>query len=313
MEGLLSRSGKPNLRTATLVLLLDLLLVPLNPNGLQMFTYPIETLRSAAMQNYIAEWGSPNFHDAGYWPLLLVVLATFVALAWSGFQVRVRDLLLSAVGLYAGLSSIRMMPLFILIAVPLVAQRLRNWHARFSQRSRPAHQVLANALIVVAMAAFAGFHIFQVIQRQPEAERQHFPAGAVAFLEAHPTPRIFNHYDWGGYLIWRLSPATPVFIDGRADLYGKPLLDQFADTYQFKGGWRQTLQSWNVERVLVPPDSALATGLRNSADWTVSYEDAQAIVLTASPRVVRSEATRLLPSVGKKIHLPEQFAGYYVW
>jgi hypothetical protein len=312
IEGLLSHTGKPRLRIAGLILLLDLLVVPLNPNGLRMFAYPIETLRSAAMQNYIAEWASPNFHHAEYWPFLLVVLVTFAVLGWTRVPVRPRDVLLLAVGLYAGLSSIRMMPLFVLIAVPLIAQRLGHWPTSLSGRSRPAPapQALLNALIVLAMAMFAGFHTFQVIRRQPQAERQHFPASAVAFLQAHPTQRIFNHYDWGGYLIWRLSPATPVFIDGRADLYGKQLLDQFADTYQFKGAWRQTLQTWSIEKVLVPADSALATGLRNSPDWTVSYQDAQAIVLTASPHVVRPEAARLFPLVLKKIHLPEQFAGY---
>jgi len=314
IEGILARSAKPHLRTAALIFFLDLLLVPLNPNGLRMFTYPVETLRSAAMQNYIAEWASPNFHRAEYWPFLLVVLSTFAALGWSRLQVRARDLLLLAVGLYAGLSSIRMMPLLVLIAIPLIARScLWDWSPSFSQRLRPAPapRVFANSLIVVAIAAFAGLHTLQVIQRQPEAEKQHFPAGAVAFLEAHPAQRIFNHYDWGGYLIWRLSPATPVFIDGRADLYGKQLLDQFADTYQFKGDWRQTLQNWRIEEVLVPRDSALATGLQNSPDWTVIYQDAHSMVLTSSPPVTRSEATQLLPSVPQKIHPPEQFAGYY--
>ena len=79
---------------AALMLVLDLLVVPLNPNGLRMFSYPIETLRSAAMQNYIAEWASPNFHRPEYWPLLLIILATFLALACSRSQSRPRDLIL---------------------------------------------------------------------------------------------------------------------------------------------------------------------------------------------------------------------------
>src|SRR5271155_5747827 len=101
--------------------------------------------------------------------------------------------------------------------------------------------------------------------------------------------RLFNHYDWGGYLIWRLYPSTPVFIDGRADLYGQQLFDQFAETYQFKGAWQQTLQQWSIDTVIVPPDSPLATGLRNSPGWTVSYEDPQAVVLTALPNAIRRE------------------------
>ena len=37
---------------------------------------------------------------------------------WSGRELRPRDLLLLLVSLYAGLCAIRMMPLFVLIAVP---------------------------------------------------------------------------------------------------------------------------------------------------------------------------------------------------
>ena len=150
------------------------------------------------------------------------------------------------------------------------------------------------------MAAFAGVHVAQVIQRQPQAEIEHFPARAVAFLQNHPpSGRIFNHYDWGGYLIWKLYPSTPVFIDGRADLYGQQLFDQFAETYQFKGEWQQPFRRWSIDTVIVPSDSALATGLRSSPGWTVSYEDPQAVVLTARPDAIRGEPASAKPSIAK--------------
>jgi hypothetical protein len=163
-----------------------------------------------------------------------------------------------------------------------------------------------NGAIVVSMAVFAGVHTAQVIRRQPQIERQHFPAGAVAYLQAHPiNGPLFNHYDWGGYLIWKLYPSTRVFIDGRADLYGEglnadglngdglrgeDLLFQFAATYQFKDDWRRSLQRWNIDAVLVPVNSALATGLRSSAGWIVSYEDAQAVILTTPHNAVGTES-----------------------
>jgi hypothetical protein len=284
-----AHQSAPHLRFAALILLLDLLIVPLNPNGARMFSYPVETLRSAAMQRYIAEWASPNFHHAEYWPFLLVVLGTFAALGWSRRDMRPRELLVLVVSLYAGLCSIRMMPLFVLIAAPLVCRRLGNWPASRAQGLRPwpASAPLLNGMIVLAMAVFACVHTAHVIQRQPQAEMQRFPARAVAFLQTHSlSGPIFNHYDWGGYLIWKLYPGTRVFIDGRADLYGKPLLDQFANTYQFKGDWQQTLQQWRIGTVLVPADSALATGLRSSPGWTVAYEDPQAVVLTAPSNAI---------------------------
>jgi hypothetical protein len=294
-----------HLRNAALVLLLDLLIVPLNPNGLRMFSYPIETLRSTAMQNYIAEWASPSFHHPEYWPFLLIVLGTFAAMSWCPLKVRPRDLLLLLVSLYAALCSIRMIPLFVLIAAPLISRHLGNWPRENSQAQprRTGARTALNGVIVLAMAVFAGVHVFQVIQRQPQAEAQHFPARAVAFLQGHPpSGRIFNHYDWGGYLIWRLYPSTPVFIDGRADLYGQPLLDQFAATYQLKGDWRQTLQRWSIDTVIVPTDSALATGLRSSPGWTVSYEDQQAVILTAVPNALRTPPASDKPALARPDH-----------
>jgi hypothetical protein len=177
-----------------------------------------------------------------------------------------------------------MIPLFVLIVVPLIAKRLGTWpRSPRSSRHSPSRTAL-NAVILVSMAVFATIRIAHVIHHQPEAEATHFPAGAVAFLQHHPPAGpIFNHYDWGGYVIWKLYPSTPVFIDGRADLYGQPLLHDFADAYQFKDSWQPILEHWHIQTVVVPPDSALATGLQSAPGWAIAYQDSQAIILTKRP------------------------------
>jgi hypothetical protein len=132
------------------------------------------------------------------------------------------------------------------------------------------------------MVAFVSVHFRQVIHSQAEAEARHFPERAVAYLRAHPpVGPIFNHYDWGGYLIWKLYPQTLVFLDGRADLYGEEFLNEFARTYQLKDDWHQTLDRWHVETVIVPADSRLAQGLLVSPGWALSYRDSQAVVMRA--------------------------------
>jgi hypothetical protein len=57
---------------------------------------------------------------------------------------------------------------------------------------------------------------------------------------------------------------------------------QFADTYDLKRDWQETLQTWRIKTVLVNPDSALAVALRSAPGWEVSYSDSQAIVLERS-------------------------------
>jgi hypothetical protein len=281
---------KQNPRTLRLpiaILALDLLMALLNPNGIHLFWYPLQTLRSAAMQTYIAEWASPNFHRADYWPFLCLILAMFAFLGCSHSKARPRNLLLLAVSLFAGLRSIRMIPLFVLIVVPLIARRVEvllhiSSSADFRERKPTAAANALNAAIIVTMLIFAIVHVNQVIRNQQNAEIQNFPCHAIAFVQSHPPHGpIFNDYDWGGYLVWKLYPSVPVFIDGRADVYGEPLLRQFANTYQFKNGWEQPLKEWNIYTVLVRANSPLAVGLRHNRDWIVSYEDSQAVILSS--------------------------------
>jgi hypothetical protein len=301
LEGKIGTSRNPqSIRLAVFIFVLDLAIVPLNPNGMKLFWYPIQTLRSAAMQNYIAEWASPNFHRAEYLPFLLIVLGLLAASSWSGIRIRPRDLLLLIVSLFAALGSIRLIPLFVLVAVPLLAKQMAASlqmppAIQSRRRNLPvAVRGVLNSVIILSMATFVILHTVQIIQRQPEAEKQLFPEAAVAFLQSHPPGGpIFNHYDWGGYLTWKLYPSVRVFIDGRADVYGEQFLHQFADTYQFKGDWQQTLQLWNINTVLVPANSALATGLRRAPGWTVSYEDVQAVILNRSRKAALG-----IPSAG---------------
>jgi hypothetical protein len=309
IEHLLSTQVQPNstrLRALALTLFLDLLLVPLNPNGTRMYSYPLETLRSRAMQTYIAEWASPNFHRSEYWLFLLMLLATVATLACTKIRVphfsrsvrkacpersrmvgifvprpRARDIFLLLIATWAALSSIRMIPLFVLVAAPLVASA-GAWNSREQTMPRPLSptRLFVNALIVLGMAAFVTIHTAQVVRRQPASEADHFPAAAVAYLQAHsPAGPLFNHYDWGGYLIWKLYPGTRVFIDGRADLYGEPLLNQFANTYQFKNDWQTSLDQWHIATVVVPRNSALAAGLQHAPNWVVQYQDSQSAIL----------------------------------
>jgi len=274
-----------NLRIGTLAaaFVLNLLVVPLNPYGARMYTYPLETLRSQAMQNYIVEWASPNFHRIEYLPLLILLLVTVGLLAWSNAGLRAREMLLLLVGAFAALSAIRMIPLLVMIAVPIISKSLQpNSASRLRvQRTRRFSISFLNAGILLFMAAFVAIHLTHVFRRQHQSEAEHFPAAPIVLLETQPASGpIFNQYDWGGYLIWRLYPQTKVFIDGRADLYGEPLLQQFAETYQLKRNWKGVLAEWGIATIIVPPDSALATGLRTSPDWTVSYEDSRAVVFS---------------------------------
>ncbi|HEX4489524.1 MAG TPA: hypothetical protein VH088_24840 [Terriglobales bacterium] len=255
--------------------------VPLNPYGLKMYAYPLATLRSAGMQNHIAEWFSPDFHKPEYLPLVLLMLALLAALALSKKRLRPGELILLASGTIAALISARHVALYALIAGPLLSKLLDRGLPPSRQSAPTRGATLINVSVLLLFAGFVILHIHGVIKRQPEVEAGHFPSRATDFLAHNPVPGpIFNHYDWGGYLIWRLYPNHPVFIDGRADVYGDDLMTDFANASSLKKDWRPVLNRWKIRTILLPPDSPLITALKTQGQWQEIYADPQAVILT---------------------------------
>ena len=278
----------PRLKRLSLVLVVCLLVVPLNPNGWRIYPYPFETLRSAAMHRFIQEWFSPNFHDPTYLPLLGMLLALLVGLAYSPVRPRLRDILLLLVTIPAALRSIRHIPILVLVLVPVLSALAEGWLRQRGSlllergSSLPSRRILLlNALVLLAFVSFALGRVGHVIATQKDTEARQFPQAAVTFLEQQRPPGpILNHYNWGGYFIWKLYPQYQVFMDGRADVYGDRLMDQFAATYYLTDDWRLPLQQWGIRTVILPPDAPLITALKSGNQWKQIYADPQAVILS---------------------------------
>ncbi len=263
--------------------------VPINPNGLRMFTYPVETLRSAAMQKYIAEWASPDFHELKYVPFAAMLLGVLLLLSVSPRRIRARDLLLLLVFAAGSLRSVRHISAFVLVAVPILSGLAQSWWHESVRKPnavspRSGKRLAANATVLAAFLVFAMVRAYSVVGQQSATEAKNFPAGAAAYLASeHPRGPIFNHYNFGGYFIWRLYPQYRVFIDGRADLYGDDFLQDFARTYYVTGpDWERTFRKWDIQTVILPPDAPVVAGLRLSHSWKEVYSDSQAVVMTQS-------------------------------
>jgi hypothetical protein len=95
-----------------------------------------------------------------------------------------------------------------------------------------------------------------------------FPVGGTAFIaERYPNARMFNEYAWGGYLIDELYPQQQVFVDGRADLYGKAILGDYQKVHLLKTGWDEVLDRYGINLVIYERESSLASILRVDPRW----------------------------------------------
>jgi len=286
------QEARPILLRVFLLVVACWLLVPLNPSGAQLYRYPFDTLRSPGMRLFIGEWRSPDFHQALYRPLLLLWLLLLTALASSRSRPKTKIRVLAPLLLtgFAALDAARHVPIFVLLAIPVIAAALpvaRSFAARVSKGARrgalkrsPIRPAF-NITVTVLMAVFALAEWVILARNQKVKEAQLFPRPAVAVLQSGEYPRdLFVYYDWGGYAIFKLYPEYRVFVDGRADLYGDELLSQAMNTVlDLRSGWRDVLDRWKIDTLLVPPSCAVAQALLLDPHWQAEFEDSKAIIL----------------------------------
>jgi hypothetical protein len=279
--------SRQRLERLVLALAACLAIIPLNPYGIRMYRYPIETVFSSGIQSYISEWLAPNFHDGMFVPVLLMLLAIFVAVAVSPLRLRPAELLLLATVTWAALHSARHITIFVLVAAPLLSRLI---YARLFQTrgpalpAKPASAIpilrLCNGIVLAAFFAFTVLRLRQVVAGQADAEARTFPSAAVSFISKNRLPvPLLNHYNWGGYLIWKLYPGYRVYIDGRSDLYGDAFMDQSGATYNISNeSWRDPLEKWQIRSVILPPNAPLVSALRCQSQWKEVYGDPQAVI-----------------------------------
>jgi hypothetical protein len=278
--------SRGRLQKLVLALAACVAVVPLNPYGVRMYWYPLETVHSKSIQGYVSEWLSPNFHDRMHLPVLLMMLAMFLAATVSPLRLRPRELLLLSVTTLAALHSARQITVYSLVAAPQLSRMAFAWRSerqsfKLKQHSPTLRLRLFNGIFLLAFLTFTLTRVRHVVATQANSEARTFPSAAVSFLATNRLPGpLLNHYNWGGYLIWKLYPKYRVYIDGRTDLYGDAFMDQFAFTYYISdAAWRQTLEKWQIRTAILPPDAPLVAALRCQRDWREIYGDSQAVIL----------------------------------
>jgi tetratricopeptide (TPR) repeat protein len=83
-----------------------------------------------------------------------------------------------------------------------------------------------------------------------------FPERAAAFIERENIPaEIFNTYNEGGYLTWRLGPKYRDYVDGRAIPFGSKLIDRDSEltaTRPDSPEWQREAEQYNINAILIP-------------------------------------------------------------
>ncbi len=263
-----------------LIALISVAALVVNPYGLKMLLVPFQTVSIGALRDYIQEWNSPNFQQRETWPFIALLLGVLGAAGASKRRINWTDFVLVSGTAFMGLLAGRNIAVFAVAATPVLTYHLdsilteRGWMLQTIQRVTPRMARINLILVIVVLLGALAKVLLVLTPKAVAADmRAYLPVGAVEYLQASsPPPNLFNSYNWGGYLIFAL-PGTPVFVDGRTDLYGDTFLTQYLQTAIGGDGWQDTLAQYDIHTVVIEKDSGLARRLRDTPGWTEMYSD----------------------------------------
>jgi hypothetical protein len=253
-----------------------------NPRGYHILLFPFHLVSNKFIMDHVTEFLSPNFHEFLVFKYLLLLLIALFAV--SRDRIGTTELVLALVFSNMALYSTRYIPLFALVLAPTLTRQLhqakRNgsgrWAAFYRKRSDNITRMDARAtgylwpaaaLIAVALATGSG-------RLQLSFDDRIKPVAAVEFLLKEQIPgNMFDNDEFGDYLIYRAYPSYRVFIDGRLDMYGAPIMREYLKVSSFEPGWERILEKYRITWIFFEANSQLSRLLLRHPDWKLIYGD----------------------------------------
>ncbi|MCC4115634.1 hypothetical protein LLG90_09770 [Aromatoleum toluclasticum] len=265
---------------------LAVLATMITPYGWHGLWYPVQVSGMDLALKVIGEWRSPDFQRVQILELWLM-LVLFVACS-GRMHVPILRLIIMLGLVHLALKHQRHMSILglvspFLIAAPFAAvwnktkgamrdaESLDRIFAVFALPARRGAMAVAGTLAVLLIGA-----VLQTGRFSPAAESS--PEAAVdAAIGAGASGPVLNSYNFGGYLIYR---GIPVFIDGRADMYGDGLLKRYMDAMGLADtdALDKLLADYRIGWTLLGTGTPAAALLDHLPGWRRIYADGVAVV-----------------------------------
>jgi hypothetical protein len=231
--------------------------------------------------DHVSEFLSPNFH--GFAPYRYLLLLLIGVLGISKTRLNLTELVLALLFTSMSLYSARYIPLCAIVYAPILSRHgdilIQQYEGRGSRllqkRSSAYGKIDASAkgyaIPLIALAVFTCIATGKIPVRFPEKTAS---KAAIDFLRANPVRgNMFNNDEIGDYVIYWLYPRYKVFMDGRSDMYGEPIIKEYYKVVHIEPGWKDILGKYDINYIIFYTDSVLVRHLSTDSGWRGIYSD----------------------------------------
>jgi hypothetical protein len=214
----------------------------------------------------IMEWRPADFSAVG--PLEVCLLFGLGLALYRGISLPPLRIVLLLGMLHMALSQTRSLETFALLVPLFLAGPLAKQIGAADNVKRAVPPLLFAGLATLLLAGTVAYA--SVVRFEPHTRGS--PVTAVAELKKLNFSRVFNDYDFGGYLI---ANGVAPFIDGRTELYGEKF---FVDHNAASGLMKpenlfRLLDEYSIEATLMRTQSAATVLLDHMDGWQKVYAD----------------------------------------
>lgn len=274
-----TNSEKISLWSLLLITLLCATATIATPYHFYLYRVVVEYMAQTVPFQHIDELLPVRFGSLPEWLVLISTLGAVLSIAWRR-ELRPFLLLLIVAGIFLSFR-VRRDLWFVVVAAAIII-------ASIGTRESPAERFpmttlrasLVSAAILITLAGVAWFRNISEGHLE-EAVAKIYPVSAAAAVEQHAYPGpLYNHLNWGGYLIWRL-PNLPVSMDGRTNLHGDKRIERSVKTWTGAQDWASDPELTAARLVIADVNLALTSLLRLDPRFELVYEDKVAAVFVA--------------------------------
>ena len=262
------------LRKLLFVLGLSIAALFVNPFGYKLVLYPVDfTLRQQRLAQVVEEWRPVEFGTFNGTLTLVLILVLLGFFLFSCSRWRLDEVLLAVFALASSLLHVRFLFFAALVLPPILAPRFSLFPPYDRELDKPWLNATIMALLVCAMV-----WLFPSRERLQRAVSDGSPGAALEFMQKeHLTGRLFNEYEWGGFIEWH-APDLKTFVDGRTDIF--VYNGVFDDLLRILSLDRslEILDKYRIEYVLYEPNLPLTYLLQHSPNWRQIYSDSSFIL-----------------------------------
>ncbi len=251
------RISKKQIKTLLLIGFLCIIGITINIHGLKMLLYPYQNMMDTTMIANIKEWQPTNLSSLYHYVYYLFILGVLLTMIISKKKIQLIDFILFLLAIYLGLKSVRFWMYTFILIYPFI----------FSYVSKK--KIDKNtSIMILALSTFLLVSFLITPKNIPN--HLYLNDEIILILQKEKPKRLFNMYDYGGELI---DQEIKVFIDGRADLYGKYNYQDYLDICNLRSNTIELIQKYQFDYYFVSNEYPISFYLNSSSQYEKLYSN----------------------------------------